>query len=271
MTNFFTRVKKNVQKNAVIVSRLLGWNAKNDKTRAISTHDIRDMRTNYLSRAETTSFSSSIKRPLNFFEIGNWASNTSILSRWSSNVAGETRNTTRPGVRFSGNLTVSKKSVSFERMMRDFLSDLLYTSSSESPVGERVASWPSAFSTFTNLILKFSSHKNFTVWCGSEAGNTLSLGAARGEIKSGADVSLGDGRPVFENLVDTLSMSESIKNLPDHDAGSAERKLATANLRIGDDVFVDDGAFIHMPNSVAQDVVKATGMCEKQESNKKTP
>ena len=43
MTNYFTRVKKNVQKNAEIVSRLLGQIAKNNDSRAIYGADIRDM------------------------------------------------------------------------------------------------------------------------------------------------------------------------------------------------------------------------------------
>ena len=215
----------------------------------------------YLSRATIVAVSSSIRRPLNFFGFGNSASNTSILSCWSSNVAGYTRNTTRPGVRFSGNFAMSRKSVSLERMMRDSFSDRAYTSSSESPTGERVASWPSAFSTFTSLFLKFSSHKNFTAVRGNEAGNALSLGAARGEIECGADVTHGDGRPVFENLVNGLSVSQRFENLPHHDARSAERELASANLRIGDDVFVDGDALVHNATSVAQGQTRLQWRC----------
>ncbi len=49
MNNFFTLVKKDCTKSTDFISRLLGWNAKNDETRAISTPEIRDMSPKTLS------------------------------------------------------------------------------------------------------------------------------------------------------------------------------------------------------------------------------
>jgi hypothetical protein len=43
MTNNFTSVKKDSIKISDFISHLLGWNSKNDETRAICAADIRDM------------------------------------------------------------------------------------------------------------------------------------------------------------------------------------------------------------------------------------
>lgn len=210
----------------------------------------------YLSRATIAAVSSSIKSPLKSLGLGNSARSASILSRWNVNVAGNARNTTRPDVCASGNFAVSRKSVSLERMMRDSLSALSYTSSSGAPIREITASCPSASKTLTSLLLKFSSHKNFTVRRGNEAGNALSLRAARGELQSRADVLPGDGRPVLENVVEALSVRERFEHLPDHDAGSGECQLASAYFRVGDDIFVDGDALIHNIHSITPGNVK---------------
>jgi hypothetical protein len=44
MTHFFTSFKKYVKKNTGFISRLLGWNAKNDESRVFWGADIRDMK-----------------------------------------------------------------------------------------------------------------------------------------------------------------------------------------------------------------------------------
>ena len=218
--------------------------ANGKKIRTTANHPYLALRSSrYASRATIAPVSSSIRSPLKSFAREYSMRSASILARCVRNVAGNTRNTTRPGVFARENFAVSRKSVSLVSSMRDSLSALAYTFSSVSPTGERTASWPSAVSSRINRVLKFSSHKNFTVRRG-DTRNALSLGAARGEFEPGANVFAGDGRPVFENLVDGLSVSERFEHLPHHDAGAGECQLTSTDLRVGDDVSVDR-EFIH--------------------------
>lgn len=69
MINYFTRVKKNVQKNAEIVSRLFGLSLKNDETREKSTPEIRDIEAKTRREKESTGVDS--PRVYAFIDLAN--------------------------------------------------------------------------------------------------------------------------------------------------------------------------------------------------------
>ncbi len=81
-------------------------------------------------------------------------------------------------------------------------------------------------------------------------------------------VLLGDGARVVErsrNLrarearhesvldgFDRFSGSEQLEYLPDHDAGTFEGRLAMADLRVGDNIFVENDTLVHSQASISQ-------------------
>ena len=77
----------------------------------------------------------------------------------------------------------------------------------------------------------------------AQAAISVQQGAAS-ETDAFGDGGTGDlPIPGFDNFSGRQAVGQFIEDLPDHDAGAFERRLAVADQRIGDDVFAEFEAF----------------------------
>lgn len=240
------------------ISRLLGVTSKNDKTRAFWGAEIRDMRHNiYSSNTEASSSVTTTSLPV-ISRVGRISlRNTSNLSHWNENIVGKILSTILPGVFTSGNLAVSRKSVSKLRIGSLSFLERAKTAVSGVPFEDHTMWWPRAIAIRVSGRDMFSSAKNFTSeW--RETDNSIASGPRSGDLECRSNVLFGYGRPRVENGLDCLSMCKRVKNLPDHNARTLECEFASTDLRVRYNVFIDSDTFVHMPSSVAQSAVRTT-------------
>jgi hypothetical protein len=166
-------------------------------------------------------------------------SDKNMLKRsfWNENTVGKIWRTILPGVLASGNLTVSRKSVSNVTSGNPVRFERANRAASEIPFGEDTKSWPRSIAERISGRDRFSSAKNFTC-VGGYADNSVSFCARGRNLQSGTDMLLCNRRPCVDNRFYRLAMRKSIKHLPDHHSCSFEGQCATGDVRVGYNVAV---------------------------------
>lgn len=257
MTHFFTNIKKNVQKNAEIVSRLFGWSLKNDETREKSTPEIRDMRTKirYISLLGAMTNPSAVRitsRPSNIFS-SYLAKRFESALIMTSGRGGWIRISTIPAYFSGGYATVFTKSLSCVTSMRHSFSQISAMVASNAPIGARVTS-PNVERNFATSRRTFSSTSNRMNLCDKRSADFGQLG---GKLQCGCDVFLGESGICTKNVTSRFSCGKHLKYLPYHDASTFENRFAVANGRSGSNVRCK---VVHMPSIVAQGEVMANAL-----------
>ena len=115
------------------------------------------------------------------------------------------------------------------------------TYASDEPFWESFTSKPWETKKRESSIRTFSSSKNFRL--GVDDDITL-FRQGRSIIQSSLNMLFGKGGEGFENFFLSLPHSQKVQNLPDHNAGTFEGRLAMADRRISDNVFVNR-YFVH--------------------------
>ena len=100
----------------------------------------------------------------------------------------------------------------------------------------------------------FSSSKN---WIGVD--DDIVVPSERARILQGGGNLLSRERSDKSvlNIFNAFAGCEHFQNLPNHNARTIKGGLAMADIRVGDNVFVDCDAVAHMPTIVSQSMVKA--------------
>ena len=158
---------------------------------------------------------------------------------WKVNIVGKIRNTIRPGVSTSGNFTVSRKSLSKVKIGNPSFFERSNSKLSGVPLGDQMTSWPAASATRVSGRDIFSSAKNFTLGV-RKINHMLTFGAGCGKLQSSLDVLTRNGRPGVKYGLVALAVCKCVEHLPYHNPRSLEGEFTAANLRIGNDILVDN-------------------------------
>lgn len=147
----------------------------------------------------------------------------------------------------SGNLAMFRKSVSKVSIGKRSFFERAYSTSSGLPLGSHTMLWPCASATRVSGRDIFSSTKNFTD--GRKIDNSVAPSSRGGKLQCRLNMLFGYRGPRIQDGLISLAVSKCVQDLPDHDSGAVKRELASAYLRICDNVFIDDGT-LHTPSSI---------------------
>lgn len=154
------------------------------------------------------------------------------------------RNQTTPN---TSPLRMSEKSVSFVTTMRSSATETLASVLSPLDFFATVKSTFCSESSVVSSMRTFSSSRNRI-----GVDDDIVVASERAcVLQSGGDLLSREWseKSVFD-IFDALPGRKHFHNLPDHNARPFEGGLAVANLGVGDDVFVDDDAFVHNVHSI---------------------
>ena len=146
-------------------------------------------------------------------------------------------------------LHISEKSVSFVTTMRFSAHETVASVLSPLDLLASVKSMPRSESSFASSIRTFSSSRDRI---GVDDDIVVS-GQRTGVIQGCSD--LFSSERSEEGVSDTLkalALCKHLQDLPDHDARALKCRLAVANVGVGNNVLIDDDAFVHNADSVAQ-------------------
>ena len=192
----------------------------------------------YLVLTSKSVFHNSINFPSKLSGSLNWERSVSRPVFWFSRVGGNILKTILPGVLCTGYKAVLRKSASFVMRTLRSLAAVEKRWPFLTPLPAVKTLCPRALSHWHNLLLTFSSAKNFmvafVVWKKS-----FSFDQLGGVFQCRADMGLFQGWKIFKNFINAFSGREHFQYLPNHDTGPFKGRFAMANFAIGNDVFTD--------------------------------